>query len=220
MHLIQERLLDLSKRTNLAALTLRAIAAKLGLAGASPQKIKHHLGQLERRGLLTLDRSRKRMEVARSGPGLAEGFTGSTSIFALPILGTANCGPATFFAEENFEGFLRVSSKLVKRSSPAGLYAIRASGASMNRAEINGKGIDDGDLVVIDGKRRAAKNLEVVVAVIDGKATIKQFHHDRRNGQIVLYAASSFDYEPLHLHPGDDFRISGVVVAVVKKPPR
>jgi SOS-response transcriptional repressor LexA len=39
----------------------------------------------------------------------------------------------------------------------------------------------------------------------------------RRSRQIVLRADSSFDYEPIHLHPDDDFSISGKVVAVVKK---
>jgi hypothetical protein len=39
-----------------------------------------------------------------------------------------------------------------------------------------------------------------------------------KTGQIVLQADSSFDYDPIYLHPDDDFSISGTVVDVIKKP--
>ncbi len=88
----------------------------------------------------------------------------------------------------------------------------------MNRAEINGKKIEDGDYAIVDSRRIAAKNNDVVVAIFDDRATIKRFIDDRQNGQIVLRADSSFDYEPIYLHPSDDFMISGTVVDVVKRP--
>jgi SOS-response transcriptional repressor LexA len=56
----------------------------------------------------------------------------------------------------------------------------------------------------------------VVLAIIDDKATIKRFVDDREHGQIMLRADSSFDYEPIYLHPNDDFNISGKVVSVIK----
>jgi len=82
-----------------------------------------------------------------------------------PIVGTANCGPATIFAEENFQGFLRVSSKLIGRSKPTGLYAIKADGSSMNRAEVNGKRIEDGDLVIIDKESQNPSTGDVILAI-------------------------------------------------------
>ena len=220
MHPIQERLLDLSKRENLAKQSLRQMAEAIGLPGEAPQKIKHHLQQLEKRGFITIDRARGQMGRTSSKPGWASGVLTSTSrkLFAIPIVGAANCGPATIFAEENIQGFLRVSSKLVGRSQPTGLYALKADGSSMNRAEINGRRIEDGDLVLVDSKRISPRPDDVVVAIIDGKATIKRFIDDRTNGQIVLRADSSFDYEPIHLHPDDEFSISGTVIAVVKRP--
>jgi SOS-response transcriptional repressor LexA len=219
MHTIQELLLGLSKRTNLAELSLREMAARIGLEGEAPQKIKHHLQQLERRGFLTIDRERKLMARTVTAPGWAKGLLESTAkVFSIPIVGTANCGPATLFAEQNVQGFLRVSSKLVGRSQPAGLYAIKTDGSSMNRAEINGRIIEDGDLVIVDGRKKSPDNGDIVVAIVDQKATIKRFVDDRANGQVVLRADSSFDYEPIHLHPEDDFSISGQVIAVIKKP--
>jgi SOS-response transcriptional repressor LexA len=141
----------------------------------------------------------------------------ATSLFAIPIVGTANCGPATVFAEENFEGILRVSSRLIGRSRPIGLFAVKADGASMNRAKVGGRRIEDGDYVVVDSNDKSVRTNDVVLAIIDNKATIKRFIDDRANGQFVLKADSSFEYEPVHLHPQDDFSINGKAIAVVKR---
>jgi repressor LexA len=219
VHPIQERLLELSKRENLAKLSLRDIGRRIGMGLESPQKIKHHLGQLEKRGFLVIDRARGVMGRSATGSSWAKGLLETSArVFAIPIVGTANCGPATIFAEQNFQGFLRVSSKLVGRKQHAGLYAIRADGSSMNRADINGRSIEDGDYVIVDGRRTVPQNHDVVVAIIDNKATIKRFIDDRANGQVVLQAHSSYDYEPIYLHKDDDFSVSGKVVAVIKKP--
>jgi SOS-response transcriptional repressor LexA len=40
----------------------------------------------------------------------------------------------------------------------------------------------------------------------------------KKNNQVVLKADSSFDYDPIYLHPDDDVSINGKVVAVIKKP--
>jgi SOS-response transcriptional repressor LexA len=219
MHLIQQKLLDLSKRANLAKLSLREMAAEIGLPRESPQKIKHHLLQLEKRGFLAIDRSAGVMSRTPTKPAWAKGtLETSAGLFSIPILGSADCGAATVFAEQNLEGFLRVSSRLVGRSRPAGLYAIKTDGMSMNRAEIGGRCIEDGDHVVIDSNDRNVRTGDVVLAIVDNKATIKRFIDDRANGQVVLKADSSFTYDPIHLHPDDDFQIGGKVIAVIKRP--
>jgi len=218
MHPIQEKLLHLSKERNLAQASLREMAAAIGLPDESPQKIKHHLLQLEKKGFFTIDRAKGLMEKASLLPGLASGLLKEASaLFSIPIVGMANCGPATVFAEQNFEGFLRVSGRLLGRSNPAGLYAIRTNGSSMNRAEIGGRKIEDGDYVVIDSNKRVPANNDIVLAIIDNKATIKRFIDDRANGQVILKADSSHDYEPIYLHPDDDFLINGKAVAVIKR---
>ncbi len=218
MHPIQEKLLSLSKGKNLAQLSLREMAAAIGMPAESPQKIKHHLQQLEKKGFFTIDKAKGVMEKAKLLPGLASGLLKEASaLFSIPIVGTANCGPATLYAEQNFEGFLHVSGRLIGRSSPAGLYAIKTNGSSMNRAEIGGKKIEDGDYVVIDSNKRVPANKDIVLAIIDNKATIKRFIDDRQNGQVILKADSSYDYEPIYLHPDDDFLINGKAVAVIKK---
>ena len=219
MHPIQQRILELSKTANLASLSLREIATAIGTPKESPQKIKHHLLQLQKKGFITIDKAKGMMGRASSTPDWATGLLNKTTqLFSIPIVGTANCGPANIFAETNFQGFLRVSSKLIGRSKPTGLYAIKASGSSMNRAEIDGKQIEDGDFVIINKNDLNVRTNDVVLAIIDNKGTIKRVIDDRAHGQIVLKADSSFDYDPIYLHPDDDFSISGKVVQVIKKP--
>lgn len=219
MHIIQEKLLELSKKENLAKLSLREMAEHIGLQKESPQKIKHHLIQLQKKGFLKIDRIKGVMGRSSFEPSWAKGLLDKASrLFAIPIIGTANCGPANIFAEQNFKGFLRLSSKLIERSKPTGLFAIKADGSSMNRAEVKEKHIEDGDYVIVDSEEKEARNQDIVLVIIDGKATIKRYIDDKDNGQVVLMADSSFDYEPIYLHPDDNFSISGKIINVIKKP--
>ena len=144
MHSIQEQLLKLSKKENLAKLSLRDMAENIGHPEYSAQQIKHHLLQLQKKGFVTINRARGVMGLTLSKPGWARGLLNkkSAKLFSIPIIGKANCGPDTIFAEPNFQGFLRISNKLINRQRPDGLFAVKADGASMNRAEINEKTID------------------------------------------------------------------------------
>lgn len=215
MHIIQEKILKLSKKEDFAKMSLREIASAINMPEESPQKIKHHLMQLEKKGFFTLNKTRG--EVTHT-PQWANGILKSASkIFSIPIIGTANCGPATIFAETNFQGFLKVSSKLLHIKKPDGIFAVKADGSSMNRAEINGKKLEDNDYAIIDSNQKIPSDNDIVLALIDDKATIKRFIDDKENGQIVLKADSSYNYEPIHLHPDDEFNISGKIVDIIKK---
>ena len=197
------------------------MAREIRMPNESPQKIKHHLLQLQKKGFLNIDKSKGLMEKMPATPAWAKGLLNkSAQLFSIPIIGTANCGPAELFAEQNFRGFLRVSSRLIGRSKPTGLYAIKADGSSMNRAQIDSKRIEDGDYLIIDNRETSPRTGEIVLAIVDNKATVKRFIYDKVNHQIVLKADSSFDYEPIYLHPSDDFFINGKVIGVIKKPSR
>jgi repressor LexA len=197
------------------------MAANIGMPSESPQKIKHHLIQLQKKGFLTIDKGKGTMDRFSSALNPTIGLlSNGARLLSIPIIGTANCGPADIFAEQNYQGFLRVSSRLVGRSKCSGLFAIKTDGSSMNRAEVNGRRIEDGDYVIVDKNDLDMRTKDVVLVLIDNKATIKRFIDDRANGQIVLMADSSYDYEPIYLHPEDSFSINGKVVAVIKKPSR
>ena len=209
MHILQEKLLRLSESFPLGKMSLRKIGMLVD--ETSPQKIKHHLGQLARRGLISLDKQRGVLKK------VVRGAVKNTKLTALPILGSADCGPATMFADQKIEGYLRVSTALIppKRT----LFAIRASGSSMNKAMIKGKSIESGDYVIIDGADRVPRNGDYVVSIIDDVANIKRYYEDRANNQIALMSESTKDYPPIYIHPRDFSRymISGKVVQVIKK---
>lgn len=209
MHPIQERILNLAKDKNLGPLNLRQIG--LLVQEEHPQKIKHHLEQLEKHGLVVYDRNIRKLKAVDS-----ESF--SNGLINVPILGAANCGEATIFAENYIEGYLKISPRLLVKTKS--VYAIEASGDSMNHADINGKSIEDGDYVIVDSSYNNPENGHYVVSLIDGMANIKRFFKDEKNSQIVLAPESTKNYSPIYigLDEIDNYRICGKVLQVIKKP--
>jgi len=217
MHTIQQKLLDLSSQKNLGQYTLREIAEMVG--ETSPQKIKHHLQQLEKRGLISMNRPKGIIE--NIGESQAKGLLKNAKLLTIPILGAANAGPAQIFAAPNVEGYLRISSRLLRTPTDHHrLYALKVSGPSMNNAMVGDKKIEDGDYVVIDSEDRAPQDGDVVLSVIDGLANIKKYYVDQENHQILLMSDSTHDFPAIHIHEDDDFMVNGKVVGVIKKPKR
>lgn len=213
MHDTQARLLTLAKQNkNLGKQSLRQIAKAIDAEG-KPQVVKYHLRKLEEAGLVQLNLAKGVIRPVKKG--LADKARGM--FYSIPIVGAANCGPATVFADERIEGYLKVSTKMLPRKKES-LYALVADGPSMNKAEIKEKKtIEDGDFVIVDGSYRAPKNTDVVVAVVDGMATIKRYREDKKNKRVVLEAESTESYLPIFLHESDDFTFSGKVIDVIKK---
>jgi repressor LexA len=215
LHPLQEKILRLAQERNISQLSLRDLGALVG--DRSPQKIKHHLQQLEKRGLLKHDRVKGVIE--RPKQSWIDGFlTKGRRLLRIPIVGTANCGPAEALAEQNIEGYLRVSSSLLHRQAGRGLFAVRADGFSMNRTKVNDKAIEDGDYLIVDGNARTPRDGDVVLSVIEGAANVKRFRRDKEHNQIVLMSDSTQDFAPIFIHPQDEFLINGKVIDVVKRP--
>lgn len=214
MHELQQKLLKLTQDRNLGQFTLRDIGGMVG--ERSPQKIKHHLSQLEKRGLIRIDRARNLIEKIQAGS--VSGFLRRGRLLTIPILGSANAGPAKLLAEQNIEGYLKISNTLLGRRRSSQLFALKVDGPSMNRSSIDGKRIEDGDYVIVDGDARDPQNGDVVLSVIDGLANLKRFHLDKQNRQIALVSESTQDFPPIYIHEDDDFFVNGKVVQVIKKP--
>lgn len=208
MHTIQEKIIQLVAEKNLGQMTLREIGELIG--EKFPQKIKHHLGQLEKKGLIRINKNEGRIE--RATVGLIK----HTKFVSVPIVGAANCGPATIFADTNVEGYLKISSTILGRKKD--VFAIQANGISMNKAAIGGKTIEDGDYLIIDPNDTVPRNGEIVLSIIDDTANIKRYVWDDTNKQIVLVSDSTKDFPPIYIHPDDKFLINGKVIQVIKKP--
>ena len=205
MHKLQEKLLKTIDRENLSGMTLRKIGGLIGEVSA--QKVKHHLTQLSKKGFIIYSPANR--EIKRV-PELSKG-----GFVSLPIVGAANCGPATIFADENVTGYLKVSKRMAPRGGK--LFVLRAEGNSMNRASVNGKNIEDGDFVVIDAEQQNPEPGQYIVSVIDEVANIKKFVSDTKNKRIILKSESTMDYLPIFIHEDDKYTISGRVIAIIKR---
>ena len=134
---------------------------------------------------------------------------------SIPIVGSANCGPATIYADQNIEGYLKISKRLAPNKKS--VFALRAEGNSLNKANIDGKNVESGDFVIVDSENTSPHDGDYVVSVIDGMANIKKYRLDESHSRIALLSESTQEYSPIFIHKNDNFRISGKVVDVVKK---
>lgn len=184
----------------------REIGREIGVS--HPQIIKHHLNQLKKKGLLS---QKEPNSIRKLRDNLNKKVVG---LIDIPILGSANCGIATIIAEESLEGFLKISGKLLGPSKPEKLFALRASGNSLNKANIDGESIEDGDYLVVDTNYKNPRNGEYIVSVIDGCANVKKIKLE--NGKIVLLSESSENIPPIYIHSDDSYLINGVVTKVIK----
>lgn len=136
--------------------------------------------------------------------------------FSVPVLGSANAGPATIFAEANISGYLKVSRNDLNRKD--GVFALRVEGDSMNKAKIDGKNLVEGDFVLIDSEYKNPKNGDYVLSVIDGCANLKKFERDIKTGAVRLLSESKNPkHKPIYVSSEDDFMVNGRIISVFKK---
>ena len=207
MHYIQQKILGFADNLNLKRDGLRQIGRLVG--EFHPFKISYHLKKLEKNGFIKIDKKTgaiKRIKNEEPQKGL---------FLAIPVLGSANCGEANIFAEENLEGYIKVSRNIIKTGD--GFLAIRASGNSMNKANVNGQNIENGDYVIVDTKKQSDTG-DYVLAIIDNCANIKKILLNSKNKIISLISESTENHPAIFIHENDKFLINGVVKYVIKKP--
>lgn len=206
----QQKIIELAKKKDISKMTFREIGRELGIP--NPQTVIYHLDQLKKKGLLYLD-IKKRQRVAKPKAFAVD------KLFSIPLVGSANCGPAMELAQEDIQKYLKITQTSLKRSKPDGLIAVRAVGESLNKANIGGENIEDGDYVVVDCKQQPS-NGDYVLSVIDGAANFKKFFKDDTKHEIRLVSESTQEIPPIILHDSDinssGYMVNGVVVRVIK----
>jgi len=131
--------------------------------------------------------------------------TTSEQTVKIPLLGTIACG-LPILAEENIEAMIAVSTKLAKPTDK--YFLLQAKGDSMNE-----KGINDGDLVLVK-QQNSADNGDIVVALIDDEATVKELRINDDN-VILLPRSSNKTHTPIIL--SRNFIVQGIVVSTIPK---
>ena len=120
----------------------------------------------------------------------------------VPLVGTIACG-VPILAEENIEAMVPVSKSFIRSGHRH--FLLRAKGDSMTEA-----GIKDHDFVLVR-QQPTAEDGDIVAALIDDEATLKEFH---RSGDAVILKPRSHNkkHQPIVLR--EDFQVQGVVVAM------
>ena len=176
--------------------SVREIGERVGLSSSST--VQSHLKTLERRGLLRRDPTKPRALVPHRLEGLDEPLVPSVT---LPVLGRVAAGvPIT--AVENIDDHFVLPQSWTPRH---GGFMLKVKGDSMVDAAIL-----DGDLIVVQ-PRPTADNGEIVVAMIDGEATVKRYF--REAGRIRLQPENA-TMAPIY---ADDVTIVGRVEAVIRR---
>jgi len=145
------------------------------------------------------------------GLRMRKGTVATIQTRLVPIVGQVPAGQL-MPAEENILGEIQLPKEFLKPPS-ANFFLLRVRGDSMNRAKIESQTIEDGDLVLVRQQDRADPG-KIVVALVDGEATIKKLL--KQPGYFVLQPEST---NPKHrpIIVAQDFRIQGTVCRVFKK---
>jgi len=138
-------------------------------------------------------------------------------LIGIPIFGYANAGTPLVSAEEESLGLLRVDRSLIGKKSSKDLFGLIVKGDSMNEREVDGVKIEEGKYLIVD-KGVDVQEGDVVVAVIDSSATVKNIFLTAKD-MVVLYPKSDNPkHQPMYLDVKSDFLINGKVIKVLSNP--
>lgn len=182
--------------------TIEEFRRTLGVG--SSRTVLRYLQELEDSGFIRRSPGARGLQVIRRPSGGPE-------TRPVPVLGRVTAGGLDL-AEQYYDGWLQLPVEDLSPKS-AQFFLLRVHGQSMDRAEVPGGKIEDGDLVLVR-QQTTAEPGAIVVAHVDGEATVKKLA--RLPDYWVLKPESSQPhYRPILVGPG--FSIQGVVMKVIKK---
>lgn len=131
------------------------------------------------------------------------GYAGVRKTQPVPFYGKIAAGEPVLL-EENLESFITMDRRFLPSER---VFFLEASGDSMN-----GRGIFDGDYILIDPDGTPSDG-DVVAVRLGGQATVKTFAH--RDGRVVLESANPSEGD-IAVHPEQQMRVLGVVRCVFR----
>ena len=188
--------------------SVREMAAAVGLS--SPSTVHAHLSALEAHGLIKRDKTKPRalevfeqegnpdnnLSISQESP-VAE----MRGVVSLPLVGRVAAG-MPILAEQNIEDTFTIPTEIASDSSS---FILEVHGNSMINV-----GIYNGDYIIVREQPSAMKG-DIVVAMIDGSATVKTFYKER--GRVRLQPENDA-MEPIF---ADNPTILGKVVALLRR---
>ncbi len=146
--------------------TVRELMDDLGVKSTST--IAYYLNKLEEMGKI-----KRSLNKNRAIELIPESYEKQTQkqVTRIPLIGEVAAGKP-ILAVENFEDVYEIPQGLFKGSD---LFMLTIKGESMINA-----GIYDGDKIIVK-KQNYAENTEIVVAMINGSATVKRFYKEENH---------------------------------------
>ena len=130
---------------------------------------------------------------------------GSESTISVPIVGKVAAGEP-ILATENIEDYMSIGeSFFTKDALKNDNFILKVQGESMINA-----GINNGDYIIVS-KQETARNGQIVVAMIDGEATVKTFYKEK---DYVRLQPENDTMEPIIVK---DAQILGKVVGLIRR---
>ena len=174
-------------------LSVREICAALGFKSTS--SAHQYIWRLAEKGYI--DKGDLKTRAIR--------VVGSESTISVPIVGKVAAGEP-ILATENIEDYMSIGeSFFTKDALKNDNFILKVQGESMINA-----GINNGDYIIVS-KQETARNGQIVVAMIDGEATVKTFYKER---DYVRLQPENDTMEPIIVK---DVQILGKVIGLFRK---
>lgn len=191
--------------------SIREIMDEINVSSTST--VKYYLDRLEERGLIRRKENKNRaievtkkitrpaIPVINSNNIKTSSGSGNTSLTQIPLLGEVAAG-TPILAVENYEEVYEFSENLFSKKGD--VFMLTVKGDSMINAGIYNK-----DKIVVK-KQNYANNTDIVVAMLNGSATVKRFY--KENGQVRLQPENDF-MQPIYCV---DVDILGKVIGLIR----
>ncbi|HOO23398.1 MAG TPA: transcriptional repressor LexA [Clostridia bacterium] len=172
--------------------TMQEIADHMNMTKSN---VSSYIREMAERGMVTVKEGWRGVCTAKMSKTLSD-------IRRVPVVGEIACG-TPILAEQNIGSYLTISASFLGAGS---FFALRAKGDSMINADI-----DDGDFVIVR-QQNTAEDGQIIVALIDGCATLKRFFKDNKKHMVRLHPEND-EMEDMYFSSVD---IQGVVKKVIK----
>lgn len=132
-------------------------------------------------------------------------IVGSESTISVPIVGKVAAGEP-ILATENIEDYMSIGESFFSKDALQNdNFILKVQGESMIEA-----GINNGDYIIVS-KQSTARNGQIVVAMIDGEATVKTFYREK---DYVRLQPENSTMDPIIVK---DVQILGKVIGLFRK---
>jgi repressor LexA len=173
----------------------------------SKRWVVQYLESLERKGFITRGRGFRSIRLWN--------WVGFQQMMSIPILWYANAGRPLVNAQEDNLWVLPVSKSIIK-GDEKNYFMLKIEGTSMNQYSVNGKIIENGSYVLINGKDNnpnLTNSKDAYLFIVNDSATIKIPRKEADNLYLLPKSSDSY-HQPIVLSSDDDVKISWKIIDV------